>query len=130
MPLTDIYVTVYDLDENPDYLEAKSVFRVVDPEDYAEWVKNIAEWWSQGYTSDAEFIRAIQFLVDEGIITIYGIDPSIPIPISITESSETVDEIPEWIKQIAEWWAAGLVDDDSFYDMIEYLVNTGVIVLE
>lgn len=32
------------------------------------WVKNTALWWGQGQISDAEFVKAIQWLVDNGLI--------------------------------------------------------------
>lgn len=34
------------------------------------WVKNTALWWGQGQISDAEFIKAIQWMVNNGLITI------------------------------------------------------------
>jgi len=129
MVLTDFYAYIQDQDENPHSMQVKSVFEVVSPEDFAAFVKDIAQWWSQGYTSDAEFINAIQFLIDEGVITIEGIDPSIPIPASLGELDEPVEIVPRWIEYIAEWWAAGLLEDQSFYDVIEYLVNNGVLVI-
>ncbi|MGI0046559.1 MAG: plastocyanin/azurin family copper-binding protein [Nitrosotalea sp.] len=33
------------------------------------WVKNDAKWWSEGQISDGEFVKAIQYLVDNGILT-------------------------------------------------------------
>jgi len=34
------------------------------------WIKNNANWWSQGITSDKEFFVGIQFMIDQGIIKI------------------------------------------------------------
>ncbi len=36
--------------------------------------------------------------------------------------------VPEWIKNNAEWWANGSIDDKTFVQGIEYLVKTGIIV--
>ena len=36
-------------------------------------------------------------------------------------------EIPDWIKQNAEWWTDGTIDDATFLGAIEYLANAGVI---
>ena len=129
MVLTDFYAYIQDQDENPHSMQVKSVFEVVSLEDFAAFVKDIAQWWSQGYTSDAEFINAIQFLIDEGVITVEGIDPSIPIPASLGELDEPVEIVPRWIEYIAEWWAAGLIDDETFYKVIGHLVNNGVLVI-
>ena len=35
--------------------------------------------------------------------------------------------IPSWFKQNAEWWAAGLIDDNSFFQGLYYLINMGII---
>jgi len=34
------------------------------------WVKNNADWWSQGLIPDADFLKGIQFLVENGIIAV------------------------------------------------------------
>jgi len=35
-----------------------------------EWIKNNAEWWSQGLISDDDFVKGIQYLVEQGIIRV------------------------------------------------------------
>ena len=39
-------------------------------------------------------------------------------------------DIPEWIKTTAGWWAQGEVDDSSFISSIQWLINEGHITLE
>jgi len=34
------------------------------------WIKNNAEWWSQGLISDNDFVKGIQYLVEQGIIRV------------------------------------------------------------
>ena len=34
------------------------------------WVKNNADWWSQGLISDDDFLKGIQFMVEQGIIQV------------------------------------------------------------
>ena len=34
------------------------------------WIKNNADWWSQGLISDDDFIKGIQYLVEQGIIKV------------------------------------------------------------
>ena len=34
------------------------------------WVKNNAGWWADGTIGDSDFITGIQYLIEEGIITI------------------------------------------------------------
>jgi len=35
------------------------------------------------------------------------------------------DEIPEWIKNNAGWWADGQIDDNSFVEGIQFLIKEG-----
>jgi len=47
-----------------------------------------------------------------------------------TTSTPSVPEktpIPSWIKNNAEWWAAGQIDDDSFVQGIQYLIKEDVL---
>ncbi len=32
------------------------------------WIKNTARWWSQNQTSDSDFLAAIQYLIDQGML--------------------------------------------------------------
>jgi len=34
------------------------------------WVKNNADWWLQGLILDADFLKGIEYLVENGIIDI------------------------------------------------------------
>ena len=43
-------------------------------ESVPEWVKNNALWYGQGNISELEFLNAIKFLVDSGIITLDSAD--------------------------------------------------------
>jgi hypothetical protein len=48
-------------------------------------------------------------------------------------SSETIQSVPEktpipgWIKNNAEWWAAGQIDDNSFVQGIQFLIKEDVL---
>ncbi|GEM_PF-1238776 len=35
-----------------------------------QWIRNNAKWWSEGAISDAEFLKGIQYLIQEGIIQV------------------------------------------------------------
>jgi hypothetical protein len=48
------------------------------------------------------------------------------IPPTTQGSSSVSNEIPSWIKNNAEWWAAGQIDDDSFIQGIQYLIKEGI----
>ncbi len=39
-------------------------------EEIPSWIKNNANWWSQGLISDDDFVKGIQYLVGQGIIKV------------------------------------------------------------
>ena len=43
-----------------------------------------------------------------------------------TQGAEGSNEIPEWIKNNAGWWADGAIDDDSFIQGIQFLIKEGI----
>ena len=40
------------------------------------------------------------------------------------------ENVPEWVKNTAGWWADGLIDDNSFVSGIQWLISNGIIILE
>ena len=81
------------------------------------WIKNNAKWWSQGQIDDSEFVKGIQYMIQNGIM-------KIPQTQSGSSSSQ---QIPSWIKNNAGWWANGKISDDEFVRGIQYLISTGTI---
>jgi len=47
--------------------------------------------------------------------------------VPLTQSVQAEGLIPEWIKNNAEWWVDGTVDDATFLNGIEFLIESGVI---
>ena len=37
------------------------------------------------------------------------------------------EEIPKWVKEVAQFWVDGQISDSEFIEAIEFLVNTGII---
>jgi len=52
---------------------------VANAESIPEWVKNNALWYGQGIVSESEFINAIKFLIDNGVIVIESTEEIAPI---------------------------------------------------
>ena len=48
-------------------------------------------------------------------------------PVSTTPSVPEKTAIPAWIKNNAEWWAAGQIDDNSFVQGIQHLIKENVL---
>ena len=97
------------------------LFAPVYAESVPEWVKNTAEWWAQDLISDTEFLGAVQYLVESGIIVVEATE---------AEESDATSEVPDWVKNTAEWWAQDLISDTEFLGAVQYLVNAGLIAIE
>ena len=83
------------------------------------WIKTTVGFWTSGVTSDAEFVSAIQFLIDEGIIVVPA-----------TESeSDGAAEVPPWIKTTAQFWVDGVTTDSEFVSAVQFLIRAGIIVV-
>lgn len=82
------------------------------------WVKNNAKWWSEGQVGDGDFVKGIQYLIQNGIVQI---------PTAQISSTSQTRQIPQWVKNTAGWWASGNIDDSEFVKGIEFLVQSGII---
>jgi len=83
------------------------------------WVRSNAGWWAKGGMADDDFIKGIQYLIQQGIMKI---------PQSQSSVSQT-NQIPKWVKNNAGWWADGTISDNDFVHGIQYLTNNGIIKL-
>lgn len=81
------------------------------------WVKNTARWWSEGQVNNSDFIKGIQYLIDQKIMQIPKTNSSLV----------TQNEIPLWVKNTAGWWANGTINDYDFVQGIQYLVQENII---
>jgi len=102
-----------------------------DVEQVPIWVKNNAEWWSQGEIDEMTFKNGIQFLIQEGIIDV-PTGPNVSVSKDdLAEGELQMDPeplpIPQWVKNNAEWWSQGAISEDDFLNGIEYLVKNGII---
>ncbi len=52
-----------------------------------DWVKNNAKWWAEGNISEADYVSSLQYLINQGILSI-----SIPITQVLAASSQVSDE--------------------------------------
>jgi len=73
------------------------------------WIKNTAGWWAEGSITDEDFVKGVEFLIKEGIISIPSSqdnDPSSEDQIN----SEGAFELPKY-KQTTGIEISGIVDD-------------------
>ncbi len=81
------------------------------------WIKNNAKWWHDGSIGDSDFVKGLQYMIQNKIVVV---------PAS-TGTSTGSQVIPAWIKNDAGWWADGTIDDNTFVQAIQYLIVNGII---
>ena len=89
------------------------------------WVRNSAQWWSEGILDDSTFITSLEFLINDGII-------KIPDGVELGGSMTGGDSmsIPAWVRNSAQWWSEGILDDSTFLGALEWLIVNGIIRLQ
>jgi hypothetical protein len=83
------------------------------------WIKSNAEWWSNDSITTSEFLKAIEFLINQRILIIPDTTQS--------QSESTGTGVPAWVKNNAKWWATDAIGDNDFVSGIQYLISQGVI---
>ena len=79
-----------------------------------EVIKPILINWLSGNISDGFMIDAIQKYVDERLIKI---------PFEINEENVYNITIPNWVKNVGQWWIQGGISDDEFAQCVNYLAE-------
>jgi hypothetical protein len=90
------------------------------------WIKNNAEWWSQGLISDRDFATGLGFMVQSGIIQVDNVEIDANGSVALSDNLS----IPKWIRTNAEWWASGAITDRDFKSGIQYMIKEEVISFE
>lgn len=81
-----------------------------------DWVKKNTGWWVDGTLSNTDFLKGIEYLIQQGMISVPH-----------TAKQQSSDKIPDWVKQNAAWWSEGKIDDKTFAAGIQYLISLGII---
>jgi len=68
-----------------------------------DWIKNNAQWWSEGSISETEYIESLEYLIINGII-------QIPIPISEVTAAETALTDDERAQSFVVTFSDGLIE--------------------
>jgi len=87
------------------------------------WIKQNADWWSQGLISDKEFAAGLGYMVKERIIQIENVDFDPQGKVVISDNLS----IPTWIKNNAKWWVSGAISDSDFKQGIQFMVKEKII---
>ena len=81
------------------------------------WIKSNAKYWKEGQIGDDEYVKGIQYLIQNGVVQIPPSDKTV----------EKSSKIPSWLKNNAGYWADGSLGDSEYISAIQYLVGMGVI---
>ena len=93
-----------------------------------KWIKNNAGWWASDDIDDTAFLTGIAYMVSNNILEIPSSEKvESDYDDAIKNNSET--KIPSWIKNNAGWWADGIINDEDFATGIQYLIKTGIIIV-
>lgn len=83
-----------------------------------DWVRKTAKWWSLAQISDQDFALNLEYLINQGIITIpKG---------TATEGSREL-QLPSWLRENTGWWSEKLINDEEFFRGIQWMINNGFI---
>lgn len=81
------------------------------------WIKSDAKYWKEGQIGDSEYIKGMQYLIQNNIMQMPPSDKSI----------EKSDKIPSWVKNNAGYWADGLLSDAEYVSTMQYIVGLGIV---
>ena len=100
-------------------VEKPEIFTLNIPQTIPSWIKNTAGWWADGQIPDEEFIKSLQFLIENNIINV-----------EVLEKRQSIlQTIPSWIKNTAGWWADGQIPDEEFLKGINFLIDNGLLII-
>ena len=80
------------------------------------WIKTEAKWWTTGQIADTEFVQGMQYLAQQGVITV-----------SPAQSVSTSQGIPSWVRSDTSLWSSNQISDGEFVKAMQYLVDNGVL---
>ena len=99
----------------------KTIYSVLGFSTYIpDWIKDYARNWATGEISDSEFMIGLDFMIQNKIIVISGID----------STSFSTEDIPSWFRNTSHWWSAGLISQQEFINSIKYLIQEDIILIE
>lgn len=100
---------------------------------FPEWIKQSTSVWIAGQISDSEFLALIQNVLDNNILPdeieskeiIKNTAKTVIQDIPELYEEKTSELIPFWVKDRAEWWIDGKINDLQFLRTIHYLREVG-----
>ena len=95
-----------------------------------DWVKNVAGWWANNEISEKEFLAGIEYLINNNIIYLFFI----PCSGGAAEGGFQIllegKLVPDWVKNVAGWWATDKIEDTDFINGIKYLIEQELLAID
>ncbi len=105
----------------------------LEPKVFPDWVKQATSFWVNGQIPDSEFLALIQNVLDKNILPDEAESKEIlknsymtviqDIPEFYGEN--TSEQIPYWVKDRAQWWIDGKINDFHFLNTLHHLRAAG-----
>ncbi len=100
---------------------------------FPDWVRQGTEIWVSGEISDSEFLALMESVLEKNILSEKLESKEIlkhTAKIVINEFPElyeksTFEIIPHWVKERAQWWVEGKINDVQFLRTLHYLKEVG-----
>ena len=95
-----------------------------------DWVKNVAGWWANNEISEKEFLAGIEYLINNNIIYLVFM----PCSGGAAEGGFQIllegKLVPDWVKNVAGWWATDKIEDTDFINGIKYLIEQELLAID
>ena len=114
-------------------IPSQSFGQNIDEKIFPDWVKQATEIWVNDQITDSEFFALIETVLDKKII-IEDVESNENLKhtakMVINDFPELQDKnslelIPSWVKDRAEWWIDGKITDTQFLRTVHYLREVG-----
>jgi hypothetical protein len=95
-------------------------FNVIDSDNICipEVIRQFVMEWLNDKIPDGYMVDAFQKYVDVSLIDI---------PFEINDENILEIDIPNWVKNTAYWWIQGVISDNDFSQMINYMIDENII---
>ncbi len=91
------------------------------------WIKNVAGWWASNEISEEEFLVGLTYLINNNIISIPFMPCGHAAAMAASDPTLEAKLVPDWVKNVAGWWATDQIKDADFLNGIQYLINNDIL---
>ena len=101
--------------------EKPQPYTTTQPIKIPKWIKTTILWWHNEEITDSEFIRTMEFLINEKIMIV----PSYKV--IADHSLQNTTPIPDSIKDKALFWIENQSNNKEFLPVIQYMIEQGIV---